>query len=72
MLFVRIEYVNEIDMMMVHRNMESLEEYSVGKVLIHTKDYYNHNVRKQLKKYFVIFTCRFKMTYLYRYKECNN
>jgi len=44
--FVLIEYVNEIYMMMVHKNMRNLNEYYTEKVLIDMKYYYNNNVQK--------------------------
>lgn len=44
--FVQIEYVNEINMMMVHKNMMNLNGYYMEKVLIHMKYYYNNNVQK--------------------------
>jgi hypothetical protein len=39
MLSVRIEYVNVINMMMVHKNTKNLNEYLLEKVSIRRKDY---------------------------------
>jgi hypothetical protein len=46
MLFVRIEYVNEIDKMLVHKNTRNLNNYSMKIVSIHRKYSYLDNVRK--------------------------
>jgi hypothetical protein len=45
-LFVRIEYANEINMMRVRKNMKNLNEYLMEKLSIRKKDYYNNNVQK--------------------------
>ncbi len=46
MLFVRIEYVNEIYKMLVHKNTRNLNNYSMKIVSIHRKYFYLDNVRK--------------------------
>ena len=46
--FVRNKYVNEMYMIMVHKNKSNLYLYEMVKVSIHMNDYWNDNVRKQL------------------------